>query len=178
MSSPFLGEIRAFGFNFAPQGWSMCNGQLLPINQNQALFALLGTFYGGNGTTNFALPDLRGRASLSQGQGPGLSNYGIGQAIGTETVTLLVGQMPAHNHMWAVNAAAGDTIPPTGNFLAGAVESAGVAQKSYGAAGGATVPLATTTLSTIGADAAHQNMQPFLVVNYCIALSGIFPSRN
>lgn len=178
MSQPFLGEIRAFGFAFAPKGWAMCNGQLLPINQNQALFSLLGTNYGGNGTTNFQLPDLRGRAALSFGQGPGLSNYVIGEPTGTETVTLLATQMPQHNHLWAANSAAADAIAPAGNFLAGAIDSAGTAQKTYGPAGGATVPLATTMLTTVGNNAAHQNMQPYLVVNYCIALQGIFPSRN
>lgn len=178
MSQPFMGEIRAFGFGFAPKAWAMCNGQLLSIQQNQALFSLLGTNYGGNGTTNFALPDLRGRAALSFGQGPGLSNYVIGEPTGTENVTLLSTQIPQHTHLWAANSAAGDVFTPAGNFLAGAIDTAGLAQNTYGAAGGATVPLATGMLAATGNNTGHQNMQPYLVVNYCIALQGIFPSRN
>ncbi len=178
MSQPFMGEIRAFGFGFAPKAWALCNGQLLSIQQNQALFSLLGTFYGGNGTTNFALPDLRGRSPLNFGQGPGLSNYVIGERIGTETVTLLSTQIPQHNHLWAANNGAGDAPSPLSNFLSGAVNTSGGTQKTYGAAGGATVPLATTMLAATGSNAGHQNMQPYLVVNYCIALQGIFPSRN
>lgn len=179
MSSPFLGEIRAFGFNFAPKGWAMCNGQLLAINTNAALFSLLGTNYGGNGVSTFALPDLRGRASLAQGQGPGLSNYIIGEVTGTETVTLLTTQMPQHNHLWAANNALGDHPSPNGNFLSGArIPTNNVPVATYAAPGGATVPLATAMLTTTGSNQPHQNMQPYLVVTYCIALQGIFPSRN
>lgn len=178
MSQPYIGEIRAFGFAFAPKHWAFCNGQLLAINQNQALFSLLGTYYGGNGTTTFALPDLRGRAPLHYGQGPGLSYYAIGEPTGTETVTLLNSNMPSHNHLWAANAAAGDVASPANAFLAGAVDNTSAPKTTYGSAGGPIVPLAPTMLGSTGSNFAHQNMQPYLVLNYCIALSGIFPSRN
>lgn len=179
MSSPFLGEIRAFGFNFAPKGWAMCNGQQLAINTNQALFSLLGTQYGGNGLQTFALPDLRGRGAVNQGQGPGLSNYVIGEQTGTETVTLITTQMPQHNHLWAANNAAGDTAAPIANFLAGAiVPTNNTPVPTYAAPGGATVPLAANMLALAGQNQPHPNMMPYLVVTYCIALQGIFPSRN
>ena len=179
MSSPFLGEIRAFGFNFAPKGWAMCNGQQLAIQTNAALFSLLGTFYGGNGVTTFALPDLRGRGAVNQGQGPGLSNYIIGEQTGTETVTLVSTQMPQHNHLWAANNALGDHPSPSGNFLAGArIPTNNTPVPTYAAPGGATVPLAANTLALAGQSQAHNNMMPYLVVTYCIALQGIFPSRN
>ena len=118
MSEPFLGEIRLVGFNFAPVGWALCAGQILPINQNTALFSLLGTTYGGNGTTTFALPDLRGRAAVGFGQGPGLSNYDLGQSTGTETVTLTVGHIAAHSHLVAANAASATVLSPGGADLA------------------------------------------------------------
>src|ERR1700719_3180515 len=118
IAEPFLGEIRLVGFNFAPVGWALCAGQILPINQNTARFSLLGTTYGGNGTTNFALPDLRGRAALGFGQGPGLSNYDLGQSTGSETVTLTVGQIAAHNHLVAANAATATASSPGGADLA------------------------------------------------------------
>ena len=179
MSAPFLGEIRAFGFNFAPKGWAMCNGQLLSIQQNTALFSLLGTTYGGNGVTTFALPDLRGRVAVNQAQGPGLSNYPLGTQIGTETVTLTTNQIPQHNHLWAANNALGDHPSPLGNFLAGArVPTNNVPVPTYAAPGGATVPLAAAMIGLTGNNVPHQNMQPYLVVTYGIALSGIFPSRN
>jgi microcystin-dependent protein len=179
MSAPFLGEIRAFGFNFAPKSWAMCNGQQLSIQQNTALFSLLGTQYGGNGVTTFALPDLRGRTAMNQGQGPGLSNYTIGEVTGTETVGLTTNQIPQHNHLWAANNAAGDTAAPLNNFLAGAIiPTTSMPVPTYAAPGGATVPLAAAMIGLNGGNQPHQNMQPYLVVTYCIALSGIFPSRN
>jgi len=179
MSNPFLGEIRAFGFNFAPKGWAMCNGQLLSIAQNTALFSLLGTFYGGNGVNNFALPDLRGRAAVNQGQGLGLSSYDIGEVTGTETVTLNINQIPMHNHMWAANSAAGDVPSPNNNFLAGAIiPTNSTPVNTYAPPGGATVPLAPNMLGTLNGNQPHNNMQPYLVVTYCISLVGIFPSRN
>ena len=156
----------------------MCNGQLLSIQQNAALFSLLGTHYGGNGTTNFQLPDLRGRAGLTFGQGPGLSSYSIGQPTGTETVTLLSTQIPQHTHSWAATTSLGNQPSPAAHFLAGLQIPNGTPIPSYAAAGGATVPLATNTLATVGSNTGHNNMQPYLVVNYCIALQGIFPSRN
>ena len=179
MSTPYVGEIRTFGFNFPPKGWAFCNGQLLPINQNQALFSILGTTYGGNGQTNFALPNLQGCAAVNAGQGLGLSGYALGEVAGTQTVTLLQQQMPQHNHLWAANSAAGDQPSPLGNFLAGAVVvSDHVPVKTYAAPGGATVPLAANMLTSLSGNQPHSNMQPYLVVNYCIALQGIFPSRN
>ena len=178
MSSPFIGEIRAFGFGFAPKTWALCNGQLLAINQNAALFSLLGTTYGGNGTTTFALPDLRGRAALTFGQGPGLSTYALGQSSGTENVTLLPTQIPQHTHLWTASTALGNQPGPGAGFLAGGQIPNGTLIPNFTAPGGATVPLASNTLATTGNSAGHNNMQPYLVANYCIALQGIFPSRN
>ncbi|PTS81560.1 phage tail protein [Sphingomonas sp. HMWF008] len=178
MSQPFIGEIRAFGFGFAPKRWALCNGQLLSIQQNQALFSLLGTFYGGNGVTNFALPDLRGRAGLTFGQGAGLSTYVIGEPTGTENVTLLSTQIPQHNHIWAASGSLGNQPSPAAGFLAGGQIPNGTLVPNFAAAGGATVPLAANTLTATGNSQGHNNMQPYLVLNYCIALQGIFPSRN
>lgn len=178
MTAPFIGQITPYAFSFPPRGWRLCDGSLLPINQNTALFSLLGTQYGGNGTTTFALPDLRGRASLSQGQGPGLSNYVIGQATGVENVTLLSTQMPQHTHSWAASTAFGTQPSPAAGFLSGGQIPNGTPIPSYAAPGGATVPLAANTLATAGTNTPHTNMQPYLVLNYCIAVSGIFPSRN
>lgn len=179
MANPFIGEIRMFGFGFAPRGWTTCSGQLLSIAQNTALFSLLGTTYGGNGQTTFQLPDLRGRTPVSQGQLPGGSSYAMGQIVGSEGVQLLLTQIPSHSHLFSVNSAVGDVIPPTGNYLSGAKAGGNNApQQTYAAAGGATVPLAADTLSLTGGNQAHTNMQPYLVTNYCIALQGIFPSRN
>jgi len=178
MSEPFIGQIATFAFNFAPRFWAICSGQLLPIAQNMALFSLLGTQYGGNGTTNFALPDLRGRAGLNGGQGPGLSSYTIGQVGGVENVTLTLSQIPQHTHTWTATTLVGNQPSPANNFLAGGVVPSGTQIPAYAPAGGAVVPLAADTLATVGSSSGHPNMQPFLVMNYCIALSGIFPSRN
>jgi len=171
-TQPFLGEIRAIAFNFPPKGWAFCNGQLLSIQQNQALFAILGTTYGGNGQTTFALPDLRGRSPLHFGQSPGLSNYVLGQAAGTEGVTLIQSQMPAHNHLVKANANANAGVaansfpagPPSGNNLYGP-SVAGPAMD-------------TNMVPAQGGNQPHSNQQPYLVVNYVIALVGIFPSMN
>jgi microcystin-dependent protein len=179
MSEPFLGQIMLVGFNFAPQGWAFCNGQLLSISQNTALFSLLGTTYGGNGTTNFALPDLRGRAAVGFGQGPGLSNYDLGQSTGSEMVTLTVGQMPAHNHLVAANAATATASSPGGADLAqsdlrgtGAVNTYSTPPMS------APVTLDPATVQPSGGSGPHPNIQPVLALNYIIALQGIFPSRG
>jgi microcystin-dependent protein len=173
MAEPFLGEIRMFGFNFAPSGWAMCNGQLLPISQNTALFALIGTFYGGNGTTTFALPNLQSSVPIHLGQGPGLSPYVIGQIGGYETITLTQGQMPQHTHVVQCNSAGGNQASPAGNFPA--VESTGTSLDYSNSAGS---QMSTAMNSNAGGGQAHSNIQPFLVVNFCIALQGIFPSRN
>ncbi|MDX6255763.1 MAG: hypothetical protein QOJ11_2097 [Frankiales bacterium] len=167
LTSPFLGEIRIFGFNFNPRGWATCQGQLMSISQNTALFALLGTQYGGNGQTTFALPDLRSRIALGQGQGPGLSAYVIGELAGSETVTLLQSQLPAHTHAQPVTNAAASASRPNNTVPA--------AGGSYAAAGdgGSFVPTSVT-----GGNQPFGILPPVLVVNYCIALQGIFPSRN
>ena len=170
MSEPFLGEIRLFGFNFAPNGWAMCNGQLLPINQNQALFALLGTQYGGNGTSTFALPDLRSRLPLHQGQGNGLSSYTIGETIGAETVTLTQAQLPSHSHQ-----AHASNVKATSKNPSGLVPGH-PPDDTYAAPDG-TIMNAGTIAAT-GGSQPFDNRQPLLVLNFCIALAGIFPSRN
>jgi microcystin-dependent protein len=193
-ANPFLGEIEIVGFNFAPIGWATCDGQLLPISQNTALFALLGTQYGGNGQTTFALPDLRGRVAIHQGQGPGLTNRIIGETGGSESVTLNSSQIPAHTHgaVTTVNVAAtlkaqsgnGSTQNPGGNALAvvprGLQYSPAAPNVSMNAGAIATTASATTTIGTTGSNAPLpvENMPPYLVVNYIIALQGIFPSRN
>lgn len=180
----FLGEIRLMAFAFPPKGWALCDGQLLPINQNAALFSLLGTRYGGNGQTTFGLPDLRGRVASSMGAGPGLSNYVVGQTAGSETVTLTLANLPAHTHQVYA------TTAPASAGTAGSQPSsnATLAVASL-TANGATVPvnryaatpnttMASTVLEATGGSQPHSNVQPFLVMSYCIATTGIFPSRQ
>jgi microcystin-dependent protein len=167
---PFIGELRLFGFNFASRGWALCQGQLLAIAQNSALFSLLGTMYGGNGQTNFALPDLRGRVALSFGQGPGLSPYEQGQPGGTEQVTLIANQLPPHNHTVAASSAATSKSP------AGAFPAANGDSSNYGS----TADL-TMNPAMVGGGGSAQPVaiaSPYLVLNWCIALEGVFPSRN
>lgn len=175
MAQPFVAEIRMFGFNFAPKGWAQCNGQLLPISQNTALFSLLGTNYGGDGKSNFGLPNLQGSAAVDAGQGPGLSDYVLGQTGGVQTVTLTTQEMPLHQH--AVNASGNnaDQNTPVGNVWAtGRVGRAAV--NLYSGAGGTNMN--PTALSPAGNSQLHDNMPPYQVVNFCIAMQGIFPSRN
>lgn len=167
MSEPFLAQIQIFSFDFAPRGWATCDGLLLPINQNQALFSILGTTYGGNGTTNFALPNLRGRTPLHFGTGPSLSPRSLGQVGGVENVTLIPSQMPAHTHTVSANTAAPTLGSPAGNFWA---------QGTYSATGGS--PMAAGDVGNAGGNQPHTNLPPYLVLNFCIALTGIFPSRN
>ncbi len=170
MSEQFIGEIRQFGFNFAPNGWAMCNGQLLPISQNTALFTLLGTTYGGDGISNFALPNLQGRVAIHQGDGSGLSPYVIGQSGGTENNTLNENQMPAHGHEVLGHAAAATSPKPAGHVPATTTTD------SY-----ATVPTTAMNAGMIGATGGGQPFsitQPYLTLNFCIALVGIFPSRS
>jgi microcystin-dependent protein len=174
MSAPFVGEIRAFGGNFAPQGWFMCDGSLLPIDQYQVLFALIGTTYGGNGQTNFALPDLRGRSAIHQGQGGGLSNYVIGQQLGAETVTLLTAQMGAHNHTFGATNTAGTAANPGAAAILAATPSGLPIYDGQGSA----VSLAPNATTTAGASQPHDNRQPYLAITYIIAWEGIFPSQN
>ncbi|MFN0314574.1 MAG: phage tail protein [Burkholderiales bacterium] len=174
MSDPYIGQIQAFGFNFAPRGWAQCNGQLLSIAQNQALFALLGTMYGGNGQTTFGLPDLRGRSPIHLGQGPGLSNYVQGEVGGVEVVTLSPQQMPAHTHAARALAGNGNSKVAQNNVWA---KDAGVSSATYSSA----VPdanMSAQAIANAGGSQPHENRPPYLAVNWCIALEGIFPSRN
>ena len=167
MSEPFIGEIRPFSFGFAPRGWATCDGQLVPISQNSALFALLGTMYGGDGRTTFGLPDLRGRAAMHVA-----SAHPQGQAGGTETVALTSTQMPLHNHAAMASAAPGTQASPAGKFWA--QDSSG--NVTFSSAGNA--PLAAGAIAPQGAGQPHPNLQPYLTVSYCIALQGIFPTRD
>lgn len=172
-SEPFLGQILFVPYNFAPRGWAECNGQLLPINQNLALFSLLGTNYGGNGTTNFALPDMRGRVLLSDGAGPGLSTYDLGQTGGKETHTLTVAEMPTHSHSVNAVSAEGNQNLPT-NVLPANTKAL---DKEYSSAA-PNVQMSSTMINPAGGNQAHENRQPFLVLKCIIAVQGIFPSRN
>jgi microcystin-dependent protein len=165
MSSPFLSEIKIFSFNFAPKGWAFCNGQVLPIAQNQALFSLLGTTYGGDGMRTFALPNLQGRVPMHVGNG-----LNLGQSAGEAAVTLLVGQMPSHSHSVNANLTAADQTTPAGNYWG----NGGLT--SYASSAGAAMNPAS--ISTVGGSQPHENRSPYLVLNFCIALQGIFPSRN
>lgn len=181
MSTPYLGEIRLFAGNFAPRGWAFCNGQSLSIANNDALFALLGTIYGGDGQNTFNLPDLRGRVPLNQGTGPGLSTYTIGQAAGTETVTLQTSQMPAHSHSLNATTATGSVTTPGPSVMLATPVEAGVSTSLYVVPGTSTVnqaPMAAQSITATGGSQPHENMMPFQSVNYIIALEGIFPSRN
>jgi len=171
MSEPFLAEIRMVGFNFPPRGWALCDGQILPINQNQSLYSLLGTTYGGDGRTSFALPDLRGRTPLHTGSSGGAS-HALGSRSGEETHTLAVTEIPQHTHQLRASASDGDDINPAGHLLAREVGGL------YAAGASALTPVQNGTVANAGGSQAHENMQPFLVLNFCIALQGLFPSRN
>ena len=171
MSDPFIGEVRLYGFNFAPKNWALCNGQLLPIAQNTALFSLLGTTFGGNGVTTFALPDLRGRLPVGFGSGAGWTPQ-LGEAGGTEAVTLSAAMMPAHTH--ALNVA--DTAQ-TGSPSGSAVLASSTVSKPYLSGAGDLVPMAAAAISPNGGGAPHPNLQPCLTLNFAIALVGIFPSH-
>lgn len=172
MSEPFIAEIRMFGGNFAPRGNAFCNGQILSIAQNTALFSLLGTTYGGNGTTTFALPDLQGRAPMNWGQGPGLTPRVLGEMSGTPSVTLLSTQMPLHNHGANASSTAGAVADPnTSNYGSG-----GRGRPAFYATLGSPVVMQPTGIS--GGSQPHNNMQPYLAVSFIIALQGVFPARN
>ena len=171
MSQPFLGEIRMFGCNFAPRNFTTCNGQLLPISQNTALFSLLGTFYGGNGQTTFALPNLAGRAPMAQGQGPGLSPRDLGEMGGSENVTLLLTEMPAHTHALPAQGSRADRANASGAALAASADPV----YSTGASAG---PMNPQAVGFVGGNQPHNNQQPYLVINFCIAVAGIYPART
>jgi microcystin-dependent protein len=173
MADPFVAEIRIFPFNFAPRGWAWCNGQLLPLSQNTALFSLLGTPYGGDGKSNFALPALEGRAPMHPGQGPGLSLHDLGEASGSDTVSLLESEIPAHSHGLLSNAAAANRTNPAGNSIARVSGAA-----PYAPAGATSAQLAPQALTPAGGDLPHNNMQPYLTFSFCIALQGVFPPRT
>ena len=165
MSEPFLSELRLFSFNFPPKGWALANGQFMPINQNQALFALLGTTYGGNGQTTFALPNLRGRTGIHTGNG-----HTLGEAAGSTAVTINNQTMPTHLHFEQASSATGDSPLPSGNVLASA-------NNLYTGAASLT-NLLPASVTNVGGSQPHNNMMPYLVLNWCIALQGIFPSQN
>lgn len=176
MSNPYVGEIRLVGFNFPPAGWIPCDGRLLAISEYDVLFTLLGTTYGGDGVTTFAVPDMRGRLPIHQGQGPGLSNYVIGEMSGVESVTLTGNQIPAHTHPAYATSAAANTGTPGPTVLPGAVS--GQTMYVTDTSGGMPFTQAPQSTTVAGGSQPHENCMPTLTVNYCIAAFGIFPSRN
>ncbi|MBK9051533.1 MAG: phage tail protein [Chloroflexi bacterium] len=173
MADPFVAEIRIFPFNFAPHGWAWCDGQLMPLSQNTALFSLLGTTYGGNGKSNFALPDLQGRAPMHPGQGPGLSLHDLGETGGSETVSLLESEIPAHTHTFRA-----DTQDPGDNFGPSPMMTMGRANVYQSTTNSNLVTMAAEMLAPAGGDQPHNNMQPYLTFYFCIALQGVFPPRT
>jgi microcystin-dependent protein len=174
MADPFLAEIRIYPFAFAPRGWAFCNGQLLPISQNTALFSLCGTTYGGDGRTTFGLPNLQGRAALHEGQGPGLSSYDLGEVGGSDTITLLQTEMPAHSHALQAQGGPANVATPTGAMPARVVG----ATPYLPPAGAPIVAMAANAIGQAGGGQPHNNLQPYLTMNFCIALQGVFPSRG
>jgi len=183
MTTPYLGEIKMFGGNFAPRGYAMCNGQLMSIAQNTALFSLLGTTYGGNGVQTFALPNMQGRLPMNQGTGPGLTPRVIGEMSGTESVTLLSTQMPIHNHAFNATSDTGILTGPSEKALPAAPVNPSPPPPAtfYVVPGTSTmnvVPMAATSVGLDGGNLPHENRMPFLCVNFIIAVEGIFPSRN
>jgi microcystin-dependent protein len=175
MADPFVAEIRIFPFNFAPKGWAFCNGQILPLSQNTALFSLLGTTYGGDGKSNFALPNMQGNAPMHPGQGPGLSLHDLGETGGSETVTLLESEIPSHSHglMTAVQDFADLGAPAPNRALSKSGKGSG-----YKSSPQANVSMAFQAIAPAGADLPHNNMQPYLTLSFCIALQGVFPPRS
>ena len=181
MADQFLGEIRMVGFNFAPAGWALCNGQVMAISQNTALFSLLGTQFGGNGVSTFALPDLQSCVPIDQGQGPGLSSYVIGEMTGTEEVNILLNEMPQHNHTLGVSTAHGTVTSPSNAVLGLTASGTGrvppPGNLDFVAAPG-NVTMSAASIGIAGGSLPHSNIQPYLTINFIIALTGIFPSRS
>jgi len=173
MSSPYVGEIRMFAGNFAPAGWALCSGQLMAISENDTLFNLIGTTYGGDGQSTFGIPGLSGRVPIHMGNGPGGTNFQIGQTGGVETVTLTTQQIPQHNHLVVVPGAQADSQHPSNTFLG---DGAGGLTQYHGAPAPAT--MATTSLQQQGGSQPHENMQPFLVINFILSLFGVFPTQT
>jgi len=174
MADPFVAEIRIFPFNFAPKGWAWCDGQLLPLSQNTALFSLLGTTYGGDGKSNFALPNLQGNAPMHPGQGPGLSLHDLGETGGSETVSLLTSEIPSHTHSLLASTSPAAGRDPTNNPLARSRN--GLAYQTNTAQN--LVSMAPQAISTAGGNQPHNNMQPYLTLYFCIALQGVYPPRT
>jgi microcystin-dependent protein len=176
MADQFVAEIRIFAGNFAPNGWALCNGQILSISQNTALFSLLGTTYGGNGTTTFALPNLQGQTPVQQGQGPGLSDRVLGQVAGEPALTLLANQIPAHNHFFKAGSGgkSGDVKTAAGNALSSGAQT----DITYSTVPTPNIQMSPQALSLTGGGGPHNNMMPYLAVNFIIALQGIFPPRS
>ncbi len=172
MADPFVAEIRIFPFNFAPKGWAFCDGQLLPLSQNTALFSLLGTTYGGNGKSNFALPDMQGRAPMHPGQGPGLSLHDLGETGGSDTVALLESEIPSHSHSFKTLASVGDDPSPAQNTLSRATGHYQTTTNQN------LVSMADSAIAAAGGDQPHNNLMPYLTFNFCIALQGVFPPRT
>jgi microcystin-dependent protein len=170
---PFVAEIRIFPFNFAPKGWAWCNGQLLPLSQNTALFSLLGTTYGGDGKSNFALPNLQGSAPMHPGQGPGLSLHDLGETGGSDTVTLLESEIPSHSHALMASATTATQSLPTGNSFA-----RGASMVPYLAPGGAQVNMSGSAVAPAGGGQPHNNLMPYLTLYFNIALQGVYPPRT
>lgn len=176
MSTPYIGEIRMFGFGRTPSGWQACDGSLLPISQYDTLFSLLGTTYGGDGQSTFGVPDLRGRVPVHQGQGPGLSNYVIGQVAGTETVTVLPGQMPAHTHTLVATSGAATAVTPANSLVPGAIS--GETLYVSDTTGATVLAMSDQSTTQAGGNQPHENCMPTLTVQYCISTEGIYPSQS
>ena len=172
MADPFVAEIRIFGFNFAPRGWAMCNGQILPLSQNTALFSLLGTTYGGNGSSNFALPDLQGKAPMHPEQGLGLSLHDLGESCGSETVTLLESEIPSHTHTMMASSVNSQLSTPANTSL-----GRGNPVKLYSPTATLT-KMGNSSITGAGSSSPHNNMMPYLTMNFCIALQGVYPPRS
>ncbi|HZT57416.1 MAG TPA: tail fiber protein [Pyrinomonadaceae bacterium] len=178
MADPFVAEIRIFPFNFAPKGWAFCDGQLLPLSQNTALFSLLGTTYGGDGKSNFALPNMQGNAPMHPGQGPGLSLHDLGETGGSETVSLLESEIPSHSHAMKASSDSGDQNLPVNNGVGNMLAKPLGRGNSLYITTVALAQMNDNALTPSGGDQPHNNMQPYLTLNFCIALQGVFPPRT